>query len=149
MRTGTTTLGRYGGWLITACTDVTPYDTEAALRILLDAGIDYHNASRAYRNISQGHKDTGLCFSNPKTRTSIIIISKTSSPRQALNSISHEIAHCCQHISNTLHIDPYSEDLAYLAGDIAMALYPKIRHLICDCHTHTYPYNTTNTTHKP
>lgn len=40
-------------------------------------------------------------------------------------------------------------DPAYLAGDIAMALYPKIRHLICDCHKHPYPYNTTSTTHKP
>lgn len=77
--------------------------------------------------------DNGLTFSNQEERQSIVIIGHATSLQQFLNTWQHEIFHLVCHITEEYHIDPLSEDAAYLAGDIAQQMHPILSHYICNC----------------
>lgn len=44
----------------------------------------------------------------------------------------HEVDHLGRHISKMLGIDQDSEDVSYLCGDIAQALFKSLHRLFCD-----------------
>ena len=77
--------------------------------------------------------DTGLIYSNPQMRESVIVVALASSKEQLENSLRHECQHLVIHIANTCGIDLQSEELCYLAGEIAMLLYPVSHKLTCAC----------------
>lgn len=75
-----------------------------------------------------------LCYSNDKYRSSVMIISDTSSPAQFMNSYDHERQHLINHILEAFDISPTGEEAAYLAGDIGQLMYPKAKYFLCKCH---------------
>lgn len=78
--------------------------------------------------VSAGYLDTGFCFSNPEIRRSVVGIGRTSTGPEFLNTTSHEITHIAQHIAEEDGIDPYSEEFAYLVGDITH----EISDIVCE-----------------
>jgi hypothetical protein len=126
-------LPRYGGWKIQAYYAVSTYYIDEIMEQLWDIGIDAKNAKDAWENLSDEKLNTGLCYSNYSKRKTVIVVALTSSAAEALNSITHEIAHCCVHISSAFNIDYRSEEFAYLVGDVSMAAYPAVKDLLCDC----------------
>lgn len=120
-------------WTIYAYYAVTTYYVDEIMEHLWDIGIDGNKAQRAYRSMSKGNLDTGLTYSNYARRESIIVVAKTSSADEFLNSMTHEAAHTCVHIALASFVDLKSEAFAYMVGDLCMEIGKKTKHLMCDC----------------
>ena len=74
----------------------------------------------------------GITFSNSFTRESIIVIGETSCPAQFSHSFDHEKLHLAMHIAKEDNIDPFSEELAYLVGEIGFQTFPVAKQFLCE-----------------
>lgn len=120
-------------WKVHVYYAVTGYYVDEIMRRLRRIGCGESTLRKAYRQLRTSELDTGLTYSNPETRESVIVIALASSAAEFNNSLQHEQRHLERQIANTLDIDPDSEDAAYLAGDIAKAMFAHARHLMCEC----------------
>ena len=82
----------------------------------------------ALENLETCNLNIGLTYSNITLKSSVIVINKTSSFSQLINTIAHEYYHLICHISKTLDIDD-EEKLAYLNGDLNMRSYIFVKNL--------------------
>ena len=82
----------------------------------------------ALENLETCNLNIGLTYSNIKLKSSVIIINKTSSFSQLINTIAHEYFHLICHISKSLKITD-EEELAYLNGDLNMRSYKIVEKL--------------------
>lgn len=113
------------------------FDKGRILDALFWANAPASVTSQVSENISSGALDEGFCFSNPVDRRSIVAVGKTSTGPEFLNTTIHEIAHVAMHIAEEDGLDPYSEDLAYLVGDISHEISDIVCELSCPhCHRH-------------
>ena len=119
-------------WKICAYYAISTYYVDDILEHLWDIGVDGENAKRAYDNLSKNNLDTGSCYSNYAKRKTIIVIAKTSSPEEFLNSLTHEASHACIHIASASYVDLRSEEYAYMVGDLCMEMYPRVKQLLCN-----------------
>lgn len=71
--------------------------------------------------------DYGFTYSNMSIKESVVVIGQTSSGQEFLNTFVHELTHITNHIANTYFMDLSGEEIAYLAGDIAM----KVGDIVC------------------
>ena len=104
------------------------YDRERILDALVWAQAPDSIISKVSENISAGFVNSGFCYSNAKQRRSVIGIGETSTGPEFMNTTVHEIVHLALHIAEQDMIDPYSEELAYLAGDITH----EISDIVCE-----------------
>lgn len=125
-------LNKYHDWEIYAYYAVTTYYIDEILEHLWNIGIDGSNALNAYNNLSKNSLNSGLCYSNYAKKKTVIVVAKSSSAKEFLNSMTHEASHACTHVATALHIDLRSEDYAYMVGDLCMEMYDKVKHLLCD-----------------
>ena len=82
----------------------------------------------ALNNLETCNLNIGLTYSNIRLKSSVIVINKTSSFSQLINTIAHEYYHLICHISKTLDIKD-EEKLAYLNGDLNMRSYIFVKNL--------------------
>ena len=82
----------------------------------------------ALNNLETCNLNIGLTYSNITLRSSVIVINKTSSFSELINTIAHEYYHLICHISKILDIKD-EERLAYLNGDLNMRSYNIVRKL--------------------
>ena len=123
-------LNKYHDWEIYAYYAVTTYYIDEILEHLWNIGIDGSNALNAYNNLSNNSLNSGLCYSNYAKKKTVIVVAKSSSAKEFLNSMTHEASHACTHVATALHIDLRSEDYAYMVGDLCMEMYDKVKHLL-------------------
>ena len=97
------------------------------------AGADEEQMWKSYYSLSSGNLDEGICFSGADTRTSILVVAKTSSAAEFYNSTTNEFCHLAAQIAHIVGVDPSGEEVAYMVGEMARDFYPHIRHLLCDC----------------
>lgn len=76
--------------------------------------------------------NSGLTFSSPKDRTSVLVIGKTDSPQEFQSTIDHEKGHLAIHIALFNDIDFIGEEYQYLAGEIGKQTYPVAKYFLCD-----------------
>lgn len=67
--------------------------------------------------------DSGFAYSNLKDRKSIMIINKSTSMEEFVNTYNHEKNHIEMHICESLGFDPYGEVAADLSGCLAQRLF--------------------------
>lgn len=115
-------------WEATFLFSVKPDDVDAIEEILTEAGAPDSIVRRTSKNVFAGRLDEGFCYSNPSLRCSVIGIGDVSSGPEFLNTTVHEVAHLALHIAENDGIDPYSEELAYLIGDITY----EISDIVCE-----------------
>lgn len=120
-------------WTIYAYISLGHYHVQEIIGRLVSLGCEGRNLSRAYHNLSAGELNTGLTYSNMEKRASVMVVSHASSAEEFFNSLLHEMRHLEEHISVADEIEPYGEDVAYLIGDLSQAIYPLIKHFLCDC----------------
>ena len=82
----------------------------------------------ALNNLETCNLNIGLTYSNIALKSSVIVINKTSSFSQLINTIAHEYFHLICHISKALDIED-EEQLAYLNGDLNMRSYNFVKNL--------------------
>lgn len=127
------TLPKYGGWVIDCYYATTQYAVDEIMEQLWQLEVDAANARRAYDNLTSGEVDTGLCYSNFRKRSTVLVVALASSAAEFLNSLTHEAAHACVHIASAMGVDHRSEDFAYMVGELCREMYPYVKKQLCDC----------------
>lgn len=122
-------------WHVRVFIASTCYYTDEICRSLSLIKCPPHILSLARENMEQCKQNTGLTYSNPQMRKSVLVIALASSPAQFLNSLSHELRHLTDHILKEMGYEIGGEPIAYLTGDITGALWKDIHNYICcKCH---------------
>lgn len=115
-------------WKIIFLFSFDAYDKEQILDALVWADAPNSIISQVSENISAGRLNEGFCYSNTQERKTIAAIGQTATGPEFLDTTVHEITHIAQHIANTDGMDPWGEDIAYLAGDISH----EISDIVCE-----------------
>lgn len=113
------------------CYDATANDTEAVLDLMDGAGISLERMEAARRILSGIRPDSGLTASSFRSRSSVCVIGRATSVFEFQNTYDHEKGHVTMHIAEALSIDPFGEELQYLAGEIGRRTYPVARMYLC------------------
>lgn len=124
-------LPRYG-WRVRVYYAVTTYWRGMILRDMYDTGCRGGRLERARRSLASGDVNTGITYSNMSRRETVMVISLTSSPAEFLNSWEHEKKHLARHVEQAFGIDPYSEQAAYLEGEIAQKMFSIAKKFLCE-----------------
>lgn len=109
-------------WNITILYDCTCQDIDDIIETLKEIYCPIKYIKEALNNLKSCKLNIGLTYSNITLKSSVIVINKTSSIPQLINTISHEYFHLIQHIAKALEIED-EEELAYLNGDLNMYSY--------------------------
>lgn len=89
---------------------------------------DYY-VYEALENLETCKDNLGLAYSNKRLRQSVIVVGKTSSHAELLNTTTHEFYHLVTHISDTFDIED-DETKANLMGDLCMVVFNIIMEVI-------------------
>ena len=109
-------------WNVTILYECDCDDIDIIIKTLKEINCPNKYIEEALDNLERCDLNTGLTYSNIKLKSSVIIINKTSSASQLINSVSHEYYHLLSHISTSLQIDN-EEELATLCGNLNMHSY--------------------------
>lgn len=115
-------------WAVIILYECTCDDINFIIKILKDIKCPNKFIKEAINNLKTCNLNIGLTYSNISLKSSIIVINKTSSFSQLINTISHEYFHLICHISKALDIED-EEKLAYLNGDLNMRSYNFVKDL--------------------
>ena len=125
------------GWTLHAFFAVDAYYTYEILDVMRRIGAPKGIILKAHNNMLSGNLDSGLCYGNPVRREAVLVTSITSSPQEFLDSLVHELRHLQQYIADECGISEHGEEPCYLIGDLARALFPFCRKLLCEhCRKH-------------
>lgn len=116
------------GWNVIVLYETTCDDIDFIIETLKDINCPRKYIKEALSNLEECKLDSGLTYSNLKIKSSVIIINKTSSFAQLINTISHEYYHLICHISKSLDIND-EEKLANLNGNLNMRSYKIVEDL--------------------
>ena len=115
-------------WKVTILYECTCDDIDYIIKTLKQVNCPKIYIKEALVNLETCSLNTGLTYSNIKLKSSIIVINKTSSFAQLINTVSHEFYHLICHISKALKIKD-QEELAYLNGKLNMQSYIFVENL--------------------
>ena len=115
-------------WKVLVLYECTCDNIDYIIETLKDINCPNKYIKEALNNLETCNLNIGLTYSNIKLKSSVIVVNKTSSFSQLINTIAHEYFHLICHLSKTLEIED-EEELAYLNGDLNMRSYNIIRNL--------------------
>ena len=115
-------------WEVTVLYECTCDDIDFIIDTLQDINCPNKYIKEALHNLQTCNLNIGLTYSNTQLQSSVIVVNKTSSFSQLINTIAHEYYHLICHISKVLEIED-EEELAYLNGDLNMRSYNIIKKL--------------------
>lgn len=115
-------------WNVTVLYECTCDDIDSIIETLIDIKCPNKYIKEALDNLETCNLNIGLTYSNITLKSSVIVINKTSSFAQLINTIAHEYYHLICHISRALDITD-EEELAYLNGDLNMRSYKIVEKL--------------------
>lgn len=120
-------------WWVYCFIAVSHYDVNEILACLTACGCDSYTLFDADEKLRENALNSGLTYSSYSNRASVLVTAIADSAEEQFNTFTHEICHVCCHIANASYINKNDEEFAYLTGDLSMALFPKVKHLLCDC----------------
>ena len=115
-------------WTVTVLYECTCDDIDYIIETLKRIKCPNKYIKEALNNLETCNLNIGLTYSNMTLKSSVIIVNKTSSFAQLINTIAHEYYHLICHISRALEITD-EEELAYLNGDLNMRSYQIVEKL--------------------
>lgn len=124
------------GWVVNIFYHVTCYRIDEIMDCLEEIDCPPEEMRISYDNLVSCRLNTGVTYSNYSLRESVIVISKTSSPEEFVNSFKHETRHLEDHIALALGMEAGGEEVAYLSGYLGKILAGDLKLFICDCHCH-------------
>ena len=107
------------------------YDMERIYDALLWADAPDSIISKVSENVYAGRLNEGFTYSEPSLRRTVFATGMAENGPEVLDSVVHEIFHIVQHIATEDGMDIYSEDAAYLAGDISREISDIVCELSC------------------
>ena len=115
-------------WTVTVLYECTCDDIDYIIETLKRIKCPNKYIKEALNNLETCNLNIGLTYSNIGLKSSVIVVNKTSSFAQLINTIAHEYYHLICHISRALEITD-EEELAYLNGDLNMRSYQIVEKL--------------------
>ena len=121
-------------WWIMASFDVRgAEDLRDVYEALLSVGCSDYKAREVCMTISRPNK--GYTLTDYDGKYSLMFVGPATDPSEMYDSIDHEKQHIIAHISKYYSVDPNSEEVAYLAGELGRLLFPAAAYVICPrCH---------------
>ena len=115
-------------WEVQVLYECTCEDIDFIIKALKEIRCPNKFIKEALNNLETCNLNIGLTYSNITLRSSVIVINRTSSFSELINTIAHEYYHLICHISKVLDIKN-EEQLAYLNGDLNMRSYNIVKKL--------------------
>lgn len=119
-------------WHVRVYYAVHRYWARDILNDLRSIGCYGNQLRKAWNSLRAGELNTGITYSNFDRRETLMVISLTSTPAEFLNSWVHEMQHLCRHVVQAFGMDPYGEEAAYLAGDVAQKMFNTAKMFLCE-----------------
>lgn len=91
-------------WAITVLLDCDCSDTPDIIAHLKSVDCPVYLQSEALENLNTCEKNIGLTYSNFALRRTIMVISKTKSAEELINTITHECYHFVRQLQTATHI---------------------------------------------
>lgn len=110
-------------WTVHVMCDVHSKDAMKVRRHLRDLGCSGIPLEDACNLVLEGEANKGITYSNVDVRKSVVVIGRTTSKSEYMNSLSHEMLHVVQHISEVFMINMYGEEACYLLGGLVQATF--------------------------
>ena len=123
---------KIGEWIVDFVFAVKGYDEEAILVFLYEFDASYSVMRRAKRIMESNKPNRGFTFANPILKRAIVVVGPTTSGKEFIDSLVHEVHHLAVAIGKSIGYDLEGEGPAYLSGDSARALAETICELGCD-----------------
>lgn len=120
-------------WRVHVYYVVTHPDADEIMTKLVDIGCNGRNLDTAYDNLTSGKLDTGLTYTNSDRHESVVVIAKTSSALEFLQSLTHEFGHLSSHIAEYYGIPLNGEEVRYINDALLERTWAISRELLCDC----------------
>lgn len=118
-------------WLCEVFYEVKPKDAEVVLGELRAIGCKGENYSNASESVTSGKPNRGVTYSNFTKRSSVVMLTWTTSADEFHNTLDHEKNHLVRQIGTPLGIDPWGEEEGYLRGEIAQKMFSVAKHFLC------------------
>lgn len=125
-------------WLVHVFYHVTCYWTDEIMKCLENIDCPEEKLEESYRNLTACRLNTGLTYSNYRLKESVMVIGKTSSPKEFSDSLMHELRHLEDHIATVFDMPVGGEEIAYLSGYLGKKLSKDIQMFICNCDCHKH-----------
>lgn len=116
-------------WKVVILYDTTCDDIDIIIEVLKDLNCPDKYIDKALDNLEECKLNSGLTYSNLSRKSSVLVIGKTSSFEQTINTIAHEYYHLICHISKGLGIKN-EEFLANLNGNLNMRSFQIVKKLL-------------------
>lgn len=81
----------------------------------------------AFEHFMRGGHDSGLTYSNKKTRSSMVAIGCTDSRGGEVNTIGHELLHVVAHVCEADGIDMQGEEPCYMLGELCEKMFDELK----------------------
>lgn len=120
------------GWRCCFCFALDGYASDVILSRLSRLGAPPSILRRVRKNMELDQMDTGFTYSNLFLRESVVVIGRSSSGAEFLNSFVHELRHLADDIAYVYGYPLRGEEVAYLTGDIALALSDIVCTMSCE-----------------
>lgn len=120
-------------WQVLAYYDTSRESADGILNVLSLLGCSGESFERAEHNLMSGQLNTGLTYTNPDVRTTVMVVGATSGPEQFWNTLDHEKGHVAEHIAEALDIPRDGEEFQYLRGSLAESMYSGAISFVCPC----------------
>ena len=104
-------------WDILVLYECTCNDIDYIIETLIGIYCPKKYIDEAINNLETCNLNIGLTYSNIRLKSSVIVVGKTSSFSQLIDTIAHEYFHLISHISKALNIED-EEELATLNGNL-------------------------------
>ena len=108
-------------WTVHVMYDVHSKDAMKVRRYLRDLGCSGIPLEDACNLVLEGETNKGITYSNVDIRKTVVVIGWTTSKGEYMNSLSHEMLHVVQHISEVFMVNMYGEEACYLLGGLVQA----------------------------
>lgn len=118
-------------WDIIVFYEVECKDTNVILHELKSIGCHGDQLFRARQNLESCERNIGITFANMSTKEMVVVMTKSTSPKQFLNTMIHELHHMAEFICRADNIPLVGEEISYISGDLSMMMFDKARHMMC------------------
>ena len=114
-------------WQVVVLYEISYNNKDYVISMLKQICEDNKLVEKAKFNLNLRSYNTGFTYSDLDEQRSLIVIGKTTSTREMVNTIVHEANHLKSHIATVYNIDEKGEEVCYLIGSIVKTMYKVFR----------------------
>lgn len=118
-------------WCIETHLNVCPSDANEIAERLENMRCSRSIIEQAVERLTE-YENSGFTYSNPEYHKSIVVVGQCDSAKELVNTYNHEKNHVEMKICEEYGIDPYSEQAAYLSGELSKLLFIEIVNNVLD-----------------